>query len=470
MRSESAEAFAAAYAQLLETVRALPIFSGFCYTQFADTYQEANGLLDGPPPKIPLEIIAEATRGKRPVLAPRRPRRRSCRSGTSRPPCPAPPTSSPESRSRGISRRAGAPMHERSLVEPDGRRLILYSARPIPDGNEAVSPATTARPPNAHLRWHPLRGEWVAYARHRQKRTFLPPPEYNPLAPTTDPAHPTELPAGDYDVAVFENLFPTLTESAHDPPAEIVPTRPARGSCEVVVFTQDPTASLGSLPLPHIELLFEVWADRYRKLGAREDIEYVFPFENRGVEVGVTLSHPHGQIYAYPFVPPIPARELAEQLAHRKAHGRGLLEDLIRAEIEDGRRLLYAGPRAVAFLPVCARYAYEVWVAPRRAAISVADVTPEERADLARALKTVLLKYDRLWSKPFPYVLVFHQAPTDGHPHPEAHLHLEFYPPLRMEGRLKYLAGSELGAGTFTADTLPEDKAAELRAIDVSID
>jgi UDPglucose--hexose-1-phosphate uridylyltransferase len=361
-------------------------------------------------------------------------------------------------------------LHKRALVKPDGRRLILYSSRPIPETIEAVGSAGARAQPDSHLRWHPLRGEWIAYATHRQDRTFLPPPEYNPLAPTSDPAHPTELPAGDYDAAVFENLFPTLTEDAHDPPAEIVPTRPGRGSCEVVVFTQDPRGSLGALPLWHVELLLEVWGDRYRELGAREDVEYVFPFENRGVEVGVTLSHPHGQIYAYPFVPPIAARELAEQRDYWKAHGRGLVEDLVRRELEEQKRMLYVGPHAVALLPVCARYAYEVWVAPRRAAPSLAALTDAERADFARALKTVLLKYDRLWSKPFPYVLVFHQAPTDGHPHPEAHLHLEFYPPLRMEGRLKYLAGSELGAGMFTADTLPEEKAAELAAIDVALE
>ena len=161
----------------------------------------------------------------------------------------------------------------------------------------------------------------MAYAGHRQNRTFLPPPEYNPLAPTTDPAHPTELPAGDYEVAVFENRFPTLTGRADEPaPPAIVPTRPGKGACEVVVFTQDPerhpwarcrsgTSSCSSKSGPTAT----------RELGARDDIEYVLPFENRGVEVGVTLHHPHGQIYAYPFVPPIPARELA---AAARAPGR----------------------------------------------------------------------------------------------------------------------------------------------------
>ncbi len=167
--------------------------------------------------------------------------------------------------------------------------------------------ARTRQPvsPNSHLRWHPLRGEWIAYASHRQHRTFLPPPEWNPLAVTTDPSAPTEVPAGPWEVAVFENLFPTLSGQAHDPPASIVDTRPGRGACEVVVFTQDPTSSLGRLPVDHVALIVDVWADRTEALGARDDVEYVFPFENRGVEVGVTLHHPHGQIYAYPFVPPV---------------------------------------------------------------------------------------------------------------------------------------------------------------------
>src|SRR3954463_11570740 len=148
-------------------------------------------------------------------------------------------------------------MNKRVLRKADGRPLILYAREPIVGDLTAPSPSTAPFAPNAHLRWHPLRGEWVAYATHRQHRTFLPPPEYNPLAETTDARSPTELPAGDYDVAVFENLFPTFTRLAHDPPALSVATRPGRGACEVVVFTRDPGASLGTLPLWHIELIIE---------------------------------------------------------------------------------------------------------------------------------------------------------------------------------------------------------------------
>jgi UDPglucose--hexose-1-phosphate uridylyltransferase len=195
----------------------------------------------------------------------------------------------------------------------------------------------------------------------------------------------------------------------------------------------------------------------------------VLPFENRGVEVGVTLHHPHGQIYAYPFVPPIPARELAAQQAHLTRHGRGLLEDMVVRELIDGSRMLYAGPEVTVFMPICARYSYELWIVPRRPATSFADLRDAERRDFARALKTALLKLDGLWQAPMPYVLLFHQAPTDGAAHPEAHLHAEIYPAYRMRGRLKYLAGSELGAGVFTADTLPEVTVKDLQAVEVDL-
>jgi UDPglucose--hexose-1-phosphate uridylyltransferase len=271
-------------------------------------------------------------------------------------------------------------------------------------------------------------------------------------------------------VAVFENLFPAFAMSAHDPPSLSVETAAALGVCEVVVFTQDATTSLGRLPLWHVELVIDVWADRYEELGARPEIAYVYPFENRGVEVGVTLHHPHGQIYAYPFVPPVPARELAQQRAYYDSHGRGLIADMVAREVADGIRIVYDGPSIAAFMPICARYSYEVWIAPLRPAPSFAALSRDERADFARALKTVLMKFDALWDRPFPYLLAFHQAPTDGALHPEAHLHAELYPAYRMPGRLKYLAGSEIGAGVFTADTVPEDKVRELQGVLVDVD
>lgn len=361
-------------------------------------------------------------------------------------------------------------MYSQTLLKPDGRRLTLYSRHPIAGGITAPSPSDQLVQANPHLRWHPLRGEWVAYASHRQGRTFMPPPEYNPLAPTKDPQFPTELPQGNYDVAVFDNRFPSLLPAATNPPQEIVDTLPANGACEVVVFTQDPQSALSALPLDHLELLMQVWGDRTRALSELPQIQYVLPFENKGVEVGVTLHHPHGQIYAYPFVPPVPARMGECQLAYYQQHQRGLLEDLMQKEIADDQRILYQDEWAIAFVPVCARYPYEVWLAPIQPAATFLDLTAEQRVGLARALKTVTLKYDGLWQRSFPYLMAWFQAPIDGQPHPEWHLHAEFYPPYRTSDKLKYLAGTELAAGMFANDTLPEAKAQELQAVLVNLD
>ena len=357
-------------------------------------------------------------------------------------------------------------MHRLQLVKPDGRCLTLYANHPLNGNTTAPSPSAQPLHASPHLRWHPLRGEWVTYAAYRQNRTFLPPPEYDPLEVTTDPAQPTELPNSDWDIAVFDNRFPSLMSGTVALPELTVPTAPASGHCEVVVFGRDQTP-LGSRPLVHIELLLEVLADRTRVLAQRPNVKYILPFENRGAEVGVTLHHPHGQIYAYPVVPPVPARmhELATE--HYAKTGRGVLQALIEAECSDGSRMLYEGPHAVAFVPVCARYPYEVWVAPVQPVQDFTELSNEQRADVARALKTVLLKYDGLWQRPFPYVMAWYQAPTDGTPHPESHLHAQFFPPYRTRDRLKYLAGTEMAAGFFAMDALPEDKARELQQVKV---
>jgi UDPglucose--hexose-1-phosphate uridylyltransferase len=361
-------------------------------------------------------------------------------------------------------------VHKRSLVKPDGRKLHLYSRQPIPSDIVGTNPHHEPVTNEPHLRYNPLRDEWVAYASHRQNRTFLPPKEYNPLLPSTSPDFPTELPPGAYDVAVFENLFSSLTPTATQAPEAYVETRPGQGACEVVVFTQNPDASLGGLAVDHIELLLKVWADRTSEIGGRGEVHYVMPFENKGVEVGVTLHHPHGQIYAYPFVPPVVAKMAEAQSRFREAHGRGLIEHMIEEERRAGTRMIHDDGHTTAFIPVCARYPYEVWICPARRVGFIQDLGPDELRSLARTLKTVLLKYDGLWNKPFPYLMVLYQAPTDGEDNSAFHFHIEFFPPLRTPDRLKYLAGTELGGGMFVNDALPEEKAAELQKVPVSLD
>jgi len=317
------------------------------------------------------------------------------------------------------------------------------------------------------LRWDPILREWVAYATHRQDRTFLPPAEYCPLCPTKPGGFPTEVPREHYDIVVFENKFPSFSPDALEPDeagSDLTPTAPGRGVCEVVLYSDDHDATLASMSERRIRNLIEVWADRYVELGSREFVDYVFIFENKGEAIGVTLHHPHGQIYAYSFVPPRPKRELESAREYRREHGRCLHCDLLSEEVSDGRRLVEKGEHFAAFVPFYARFPYEVHLYARRCAPSIADLDGEERRDLAHVLKRVLAGYDALFDMSLPYMMVMHQAPTDGGDHEgAAHFHIEFYPVNRTAEKLKYLAGSETGAGVFVVDDLPEATAEKLR-------
>ena len=318
----------------------------------------------------------------------------------------------------------------------------------------------------SELRWHPILEEWVITATQRQDRTFFPPPDYDPLAPTKPGGFPTEIPAPDFDIVVFENKFPSLRKDPQPPAVEATPfspVAPAQGICEVVVYTPDQNATLATLPVRRIENLIHVWTDRYNDLGAQDFIRYVFIFENKGREIGVTLTHPHGQIYAYPFIPPRIETELSACWRHQETHGTNLLEAVRDQEIADGRRIILENDHFVAFIPFFARYPYETYVLPKAPRRSLADFGPDEPRALAELLKALLTKFDNRFGFSLPYIMVMHQAPTDGADYSHYLFHIEFYPPHRTKDKLKYLAGSEAGAGAFINDTLAEEKAEELR-------
>ena len=318
----------------------------------------------------------------------------------------------------------------------------------------------------SELRWNPLLEEWVVTATHRQDRTFRPPADYCPLCPTRDHTFPTEVPAPSYEVVVFENKFPSFRREP-EPPAvsgtQLMPAAPSQGICEVVLYTDDHDTTFAELPIERIEGLVDVWADRYEELGSREYVDYVLVFENKGEAVGVTLDHPHGQIYAFPFIPPRVGKELETSSKHMATTGRCLLCDLMAEELRDGRRVVAETGDFAAFVPFYARYPYEVHVIPRAHTASISDLDVGERRGLARMLKDVTRGYDGLFGFSFPYMMIIHQAPTDGGNYDHYHLHVEFYPPHRTRDKIKYLAGCESGAGTFINDSLPEEKAAELR-------
>lgn len=320
----------------------------------------------------------------------------------------------------------------------------------------------------SELRWNPLLGEWVATATHRQDRTFLPPSDFCPLCPTVPGGFPTEIPAENYDIVVFENRFPSLAPEPPEPAiegSEFYPVRPGQGECEVIVYSPDHNTTLAQEPVEQIYKLVQVWIDRFRELSARDYVDYVFIFENKGKEIGVTLHHPHGQIYAYPFVPPLVLKELGESKKHFDKTGQCLLCDILAEEKADGRRIVAENDSFAAYTPFFARYPYEVHISAKRHLQDVTQMNATEQIKLAEILKQVTAAYDKVFEVSFPYMMVLHQRPSDGGDYEYYHFHIEFYPPLRTTNKLKYLAGSEAGAGMFINDTLAEEKAAELRAL-----
>jgi UDPglucose--hexose-1-phosphate uridylyltransferase len=317
-------------------------------------------------------------------------------------------------------------------------------------------------------RWNPILGEWVITATHRQDRTFLPPAEYCPLCPTKPGGTPTEIGRSTFDIAVFDNRFPSLRANPEPPVVagtELTPVEPSYGACEVVVYTPDHGSTLASMPLERVRRLIAVWAHRTLVLGARDEVAYVFVFENKGEQIGVTLHHPHGQIYAYPTIPPVLVRETTNAARHRAATDSCLWCDLNEQELADGGRVVARGGGWVATVPFFARWPYEVHLTPERHVGWLHELDAGEVDGLARVLLTVIRKYDALFDMSLPYIMAIHQRPTDGGDHDGYHLHVEFYPPNRTATKLKYLAGSEAGAGAFINDTLPEDTAAALREL-----
>jgi UDPglucose--hexose-1-phosphate uridylyltransferase len=290
----------------------------------------------------------------------------------------------------------------------------------------------------------------VTVAPWRQDRTYHPTAAECPLCPTRPGGIETEIPLPDYHIAVFENRFPAYTGE--------------QGRCEVVCYTPDHDSSLGAQPLEQVRDLVEVWQDRLGDLGRLPGVKYVYIFENRGEEIGVTLSHPHGQIYAYPFIPPLVEKELEASAAHFDRTGRCLYCDVLGGE-SGGERLVAADELWLAFVPAFARWPYEVHLAPRAHRGDLLDLTEAEAGSMAVVLKTLLQKYDNLFGRPLPYVMAMHQRPP-GRGRRHYHLHLEFYPPNRTADKLKYLAGSELGAGAFIVDVPAEQTAARLREVE----
>ncbi|RIV38734.1 galactose-1-phosphate uridylyltransferase [Micromonospora radicis] len=357
-------------------------------------------------------------------------------------------------------------MKRTALTLADGRELIYFDerddvVRDQPDRRELPPP-----PPASQLRYDPLTGEWVALAVHRQTRTFLPPAEQCPLCPSTADRL-SEIPASDYAVAVFENRFPAFSGRVVEEPAEMTPftpVRPGHGRCEVVCFTDDHHASFASLPPRRVRTVLDALADRTEVLGGLDGVEQVFCFENRGVEIGVTLHHPHGQIYAYPFLPPRTRSLLAAARRHaERTDGRNLYADVLAAERAAGDRVVATNEHWTAYVPAAARWPFEVHVAPHRPVPDIPALTEAERDAFGPLYLDLLRRFDGLFDSPMPYIAAWHQAPVRVD-RELGHLHLQLFSIRRAADKLKYLAGSESGMGVFINDIAPERAAELLRA------
>ncbi|MEU8138890.1 galactose-1-phosphate uridylyltransferase [Streptodolium elevatio] len=343
----------------------------------------------------------------------------------------------------------------------DGRELFYYFDKAAPP--EGV-PADRRDLPNVHtaseLRYDALRDEWVVIAAHRQSRTHLPSDDQCPLCPSTaDRA--TEIPAFAYDVTVFENRFPSFTSDVADFP-EQPGRRAGRGRCEVVCFTSDHTASFADLTSERVRTVVDAWAERTAALTELPDVEQVFVFENRGAEIGVTLAHPHGQIYGYPFVTPRTRAVLGNIRAHWARTGRDLYVEILEAETASGERIVAATEHWTAFVPTAARWPFEVHLYPNRHVPDLPALDDAERDDFARVYLDVLRRLDAVYGVPMPYIAAWHQAPVRVD-RELARLHLELFSSRRAPGKLKYLAGSESGMDVFVNDIAPERAAAMLR-------
>ncbi len=328
----------------------------------------------------------------------------------------------------------------------DGRELLYFDERHGIDRSAADLRSIGPIAVHSELRHDPLVDEWVIVAGHRQDRTHLPPSDECPLCPSR-PGYSTEIPAPDYQVVVLENRFPSLI----DP-----------GRCDVICFTDDHGAAFADLSHERVRLILDALADRTQTLSGLSGVAQVFPFENRGEAIGVTLHHPHGQIYAYPFVTPRTLRMLDVARAHREATGRDLFTDVLAAEERAETRIVAGRNHWTAFVPESARWPVEVHLYPHRSIPDLAALDDVERDELADLQRDMFGRVARLFGRPMPYIAAWHQAPVRVG-RDLLRLHLRLFSMQRAPDRLKFLAGSESAMGVFINDLVPEETAQRLR-------
>ncbi len=330
-------------------------------------------------------------------------------------------------------------------------------------------------------RWHPLLREWVVFSAHRQNRpwtgeTVLYESEQLPahdagcyLCPGNSRVSGASNPQYS-GVYVFDNDRPSI---GLDAPVNLVAApgiyqnMPATGLTRVLCYSPVHNVTMSELSTEQILQVVQTWQQQTRELSVMPEVRSVMIFENKGEICGMSNPHPHGQIYATNFIYKTTESYIQAADEHHEKTGNILFQDILQAEhdeLPERQRIVVQNDTMVAFIPYFARFSYELYIAPRRTVPHLSALTKAECDDLASILKTVLVRMDNLWGVPFPYLMMLHQAPVDGKDYPLFHTHLAFYPPMRTPELRKYVAAHEIGGGNFLADTMPEAKAAELRA------
>ena len=349
----------------------------------------------------------------------------------------------------------------------DGRTIRYYDSKPTKRDSIDLRPKE-AQPEIGELRFDPLVNEWIAISAHRQNRIFLPPKELCPLCPSKGDLL-TEIPESDFEVVVFDNRSPSLTPQTEDyalpdyagPETDLAK---AIGKCEVVCFTADHGQSFCDLSPAQVRTLLEAWRDRTDELSKAPYIRHIAPFENRGEEIGVTLHHPHGQIYAYSYLPPRVEKMLATAKKYREQCGRVLFDEILKRELADKVRIVSQNEHWVAYVPYAARYPYEIHVAPLSPVADLTELSNAQCNSYPEIALEVTKRLDGVFGIPMAYIAAWHQAPVrEGRD--LLRLHWQITSVRRAPGKLKYLAGSESAMGAFIMAVLPEQSAQQLREV-----
>ncbi len=313
----------------------------------------------------------------------------------------------------------------------------------------------------AELRYNPMTKDWVMIASHRQNRPQMP-KDWCPFCPGSG-----KVPDA-YTVLKYDNDFPALSQNPpvpDDVATDLYKTKEAYGKCEVILYSSNHTATLSDLNVPHIRQIVDLWTERFAALSQDEKIKYIFIFENRGEVVGVTMPHPHGQIYGYSFIPKKLELELASAREHLDETGHCLFCDIIKEEKAFQKRVIIENNDFMTFLPFWSEYPYGVFITSKRHLGALTEMTDSEKDSLASILKQTVGTLDSLFDYTFPYMMCLHQIPVNGEDASDSfHFHIEFFPPMRSKEKQKFNASSETGAWAHCNPTAPEEKAEELRA------